>query len=126
MAEYGQAIGGPVYESNRYKAEVVRWLDGDTVELVVDLGQNTLVRGKYRLARVDAPETAMRRGGTAEEKRAGLALKAELMARFPPGEELFISTVKAGKYGRYVVEIHLEGGDTLSDLLLREGKAESY
>jgi len=115
-----------MYEMNRYRAEVVRWLDGDTVELVVDLGQNVLVQGHYRLARIDAPETALRRGVTPEEKVAGLALKAELSDRFPPGTFLTISTSKAGKFGRYIVEVHLDDGDTLSDLLMREGKAEPY
>lgn len=126
MFRYGQAIGGSVYESNRYSAEVVRWLDGDTVELIVDLGQSVLVRGHYRLARIDAPETALRRGVTPAEKQAGLALKVELTQRFPPGFEFSISTSKAGKFGRYVVEIWLENGENLSDVLMNEGKAEPY
>jgi micrococcal nuclease len=115
-----------MYESNRYSAEVVRWLDGDTVELIVDLGQSVLVRGHYRLARIDAPETALRRGVTPAEKKAGLDLKAELTQRFPSGFKFSISTSKAGKFGRYIVEIWLDNGENLSDVLMNEGKAEPY
>jgi micrococcal nuclease len=115
-----------MYAGNRYEAEVVRWLDGDTVELVVDLGQTVQVRGHYRLHRIDAPETALREGVTEDEKRQGLELKAELTARFPPGTIFPISTEKAGKFGRYLVEIYLEDGSSLSDELLRDGKAKPY
>ena len=110
-----------MYQGNRYHAEVVRWLDGDTVELIVDLGQHVLTRDKYRLARIDAPETALRRGVTAAEKAAGLLLKAELNEIYPAGTLLVVSTTKAGKYGRYIIEIHLEDGITLSDKLLEDG-----
>ena len=32
-----------VYEKNRYLAKIVRWLDGDTVELELDLGMSCLL-----------------------------------------------------------------------------------
>ena len=115
-----------MYEKNRYRAQVVRWLDGDTVELVVDLGQNVLTKGHYRLARIDAPETIRRRGVSAAEKEAGIALKQRLTAIYPPGTAFDISTAKAGKYGRYIVEIYLDNGDTLSDILLRDGSVKAY
>ena len=71
------------YESNVYKATVVRWVDGDTVELLVDLGQSVCVVGKYRLARIDAPEIRLKSGVTADEKSRGLALREELDGLYP-------------------------------------------
>ena len=92
------------YGDNRYKAEVVRWVDGDTVELRVDLGQSVCINGKYRLARIDAPEIRKRAGVTDEEKRDGLALLADLEYDYPPGTQVTIATSKPGKFGRYLVE----------------------
>tara|TARA_X000000950_G_C13760424_1_gene596572 strand:- start:241 stop:636 length:396 start_codon:yes stop_codon:yes gene_type:complete len=115
------------YESNRYKANVVRWIDGDTVELLVDLGQSVCVVGKYRLARIDAPETRLKSGVTADEKRRGLALREELNALYPKHTQLSISTTKKGKYGRYLIEIFIpETGANLNDWLLETGKADPY
>ncbi len=120
------------YEGNRYRAEVVRWVDGDTVILRVDLGQGVLVQPKkgYRIARIDAPETALRKGVTRAEKTAGLALKETLTALYPTGTTVWIATSKGGRYDRYVAEVwmrDLDGGwRNLSDWLLGEGLAEPY
>ncbi len=118
------------YSKNTYSAVVIRWVDGDTVQLCVDLGQNVSVTDKYRLARIDAPETALRSGVTPAEKAAGLALKEELIGLFPPGERCVARTSKAGKFGRWLVELefNMESGGTLnlSDWLLSSGRAEAY
>lgn len=115
------------YENNRYKARIVRWVDGDTVELAVDLGQSVSVTGKYRLARIDAPEIRKKAGVTDAEKARGLALLAELNEEFPVNTEVVVSTNKKGKYGRYLVEIYLiDSGENLSDRLIKEGKAKPY
>ncbi len=39
-----------------YKAKVVRWVDGDTLLVEVDLGFYVLTIQKIRLARINAPE----------------------------------------------------------------------
>ncbi len=115
------------YGDNKYRAEVVRWIDGDTVVLSVDLGQSVCVKGTYRLARIDAPEIRKRAGVTDEEKKAGLALLADLDLDYPPGTGLTISTTKKGKYGRYLVEIYPYNTDeTLSDIMLRDGRVKLY
>ena len=82
------------YDDNRYRAEIIRWVDGDTVIARVDLGQDVWVLNKkgYRVARIDAPETAMRKGVTKSEKTAGLALKETLSLLYPPGTVLWIAT----------------------------------
>ena len=107
------------YGDNRYRAEVVRWVDGDTVILRVDLGQDTWVKPAkgYRVARIDAPETARRKGVTAEEKERGLELKATLKMLYPVGTVVWIATSKGGKFDRYVAErIPLGRGQTPEDI----------
>lgn len=96
---------GGLYAANRYRATILRWVDGDTVELLVDLGQSVHRRDKYRLARIDAPETTLRSGVTPQEKQEGLALKEYVAERWPAGTPCEIQTVERGKFGRYVVEI---------------------
>jgi len=116
------------YENNRYKAEIVRWVDGDTIELIVDLGQSVCIRGNYRLARIDAPETKLYKGVTAEEKTRGLDLLIYLDKMFADEETIEISTYKKGKYGRYIIEIWMnddEGKEyNLSNFLIAEGLVE--
>lgn len=117
------------YADNVYKAEVIRWLDGDTVELRVDLGQRVQVQDRYRLARLDAPEVKKYQGVTEEEKQAGLDLKDRLIAMFPPGTSFTISTAKSGKYGRWLIEITCfidSEVRNLNDWLLEQGLAEPW
>ena len=120
-----------IYDNNRYMAEVVRWVDGDTVKLIVQLGQYVSVTGTYRLARIDAPEVALRKGVTPEEKEKGLALKKMLSEKYPPGTEVEIATSKAGKFGRWLAEIWVLDHEAkerycLNTWLLEKGLADSY
>ena len=119
-----------IYENNRYSAEVRRWVDGDTVELHVDLGQGVIANGHYRLYGIDAPETTLRGDTTQEEKAAGLALKERLNLLWPRGTEVVVSTKKSsGKYGRFLVTIwaNLEGEEVnVNEWLLSEGWVRLY
>ena len=118
------------YQTNRYKATVKRWVDGDTVALMVDLGQHVCIEGNYRLLGIDAPETALRAGVTQEEKDRGRALTAMLTEMYPPGTTLSIATEKAGKYGRYLIDIWCYGPDDevihLNSWLVEQGHAVPY
>jgi len=117
-----------LYEKNKYVARVKRWLDGDTVELTVDLGMSVSYDSKFRLARIDAPEVKRYSGVSLEEKQRGLALRASLSEKIPQGTEIIISVTKRGKYGRYLVEIwDYDEEDllyNLNDWLLNEGLVE--
>jgi micrococcal nuclease len=82
-----------------YKAELVRVVDGDTVDLIIDLGFDTSRRERFRLYGVDAPEM-----NTAE----GKAAKAWLWEALQPLEAIYVQTVqletkaKRDKYGRFL------------------------
>ena len=88
-----------------YKAEIIAVYDGDTVTADIDLGFNTWRRDeRLRLSGINAPEV---RG---KQRSEGLVSRDALREKIL-GKEVIICTIrdKKGKYGRYLVEIHLEG-----------------
>ena len=107
-----------------YRAEVLRWVDGDTVDLLVDLGFTVLVRQRFRLLGIDTPEV---RG---VEREDGLRASAFAEALAPVGSTVLVRSHKTGKYGRWLGEIWPLGegsGDPLpsvNDALVDAGHAE--
>jgi len=100
-----------------YRVEkVVRVIDGDTVELLIDLGFNTLTKQKIRLRAIDAPEI---RG---PERLEGLKSKEYLehLLNDDDVEQLYVETVKdkQGKYGRYLCTISAKKKDTSIEVLI--------
>ena len=118
-------IDTAIYKSNKYKATVLRWLDGDTIELRLDLGLRVNVESKFRLGRINAPETKLYRGVTTEEKERGLELTELMREKIPEGTDVLITVTKKGKYGRYIIELWHEDPDdgffNLNDWLLNKG-----
>jgi len=102
-----------------YRAEIVRVVDGDTLDVDVDLGFGVKKRERLRLGRVDAWET---RG---VEREAGLEATEFVERALFPGKEVTIQTRKRGKYGRYIAEVSYDGKN-LADELLEHGHAEPY
>lgn len=121
----------------RYRATVVRWIDGDTVDMDVDLGFGVTIRQRFRLHGVDTPELHPRRkdfevdgqvdeAARAEESRRGREALAFVERSAPAGEVLDIRTIKdrKGKYGRYLVEIVGVDGEDVGIALYEAGLAE--
>ena len=79
-----------------YKATVDKWVDGDTVDLTVDLGFNISVKERFRVLNLDTPE----RG-----EEGFIEAKALAEAIMPIGSEHIVSTVKKDKYGRWLVKL---------------------
>ena len=77
--------------------EIVKVVDGDTVDVVIDLGFNLSKKERVRLAGIDSPESRTR---DAEEKIFGLEAKAYLKTRLEGSKKLIVKTEKDGKYGR--------------------------
>lgn len=101
-------------------ATMVRVVDGDTVDLNVDLGCDISVKMRCRLDGINAPEMK-----TAE----GKASKAYLEQLFPAGTELVVQTVKdrKEKYGRYLAVLFGDGvTGSVNDALVAQGLAASY
>ena len=91
-----------------YKAELIRVVDGDTVDLVIDLGFDTSRRERFRLYGIDAPEM---------NTKAGKEAKAWLEDAIRPPEPIYVQTVqlstkaKRDKYGRFLAVLYDDLGD---------------
>lgn len=101
----------------QYHATVNRWIDGDTVELTVDLGFNLTYKSHFRLEGVDTPER-----GEAGWREAGDFCRAWA----PPGTEVLAVTSKADKYGRYLVYLAGDTGPSINSLLVEHALAVPY
>jgi micrococcal nuclease len=104
----------PLYE---YRGTVVRWIDGDTVELTLDLGFHIKFTDHFRLFGIDTPERG-RVGATAAKDRAN-----ELA---PAGSRILARTSKGDKYGRWLTILSESTGVEVNSTLLNEGHAKLY
>ena len=109
-----------------YRAEVLRWVDGDTVDLMVDLGFTVLMRTRFRLLGVNTPET--NRKASREAGKAAQAFAEELA---PQGSVVLVQSHKTGKYGRWLGVVYPMGGEgdalvSVNDALLQAGHAVPY
>ena len=104
-----------------YNALCTSVYDGDSITLDIDLGFNMWMRNqKIRLLGIDTPEL---RG---EERADGLVAAARLRDLIENREVTLQShRDKAGKYGRWLGTIYLDGV-SMNQLLLDEGLAELY
>lgn len=84
--------------SYQYRAEVVRVVDGDTVDFTVLLGFHCRIDIRTRLYGIDAPEMST---------QAGKLSKAWLMSMLLPGLAVQLATYKdpTDKYGRWLATI---------------------
>ncbi len=112
-----------------YKAKITNVVDGDTLDLLIDVGFNIFLKERVRLYGINTPETRTR---DKEEKKAGLEAKeyvAKLALRVLY-QGITIKTLKEGKYGRYLVMIYYYDGEQvkrcLNQDLIDKGFAEEY
>ena len=106
-----------------YKATIVRVVDGDTVDVDIDLGFDVWLRSqRIRLFGVDTPECRTRNKAT---KAHGLLAKAYVQKALKLGEVYAIRTREKGKFGRYLGEIKV-GRTTINKLLIKEKLAVAY
>lgn len=107
-----------------YEATVRRWVDGDTVDVDIDLGFGIIFHNqRIRLYGIDAYESRTR---DLEEKSKGLAAKEFVNEVAPVGSKVTLVTYKEGKYGRILAEVFLENQVNLNSLLTEVGHAERY
>ena len=106
-----------------YEATIRRWVDGDTVDVDIDLGFGLVYSNqRIRLYGIDAPEQRTR---DLVEKEKGLAATAYVNEQAPVGSKVVIKTYKDDKYGRILGEIFV-GDKNLNTLLTIEGHAIRY
>lgn len=111
-----------------YQARVIRVIDGDTVELDVDLGRCTHHWDAYRLLGIDAPDA--KKGNAESKRRKREATEAARAILEQAGAPVLVRTYKPDsrdKHGRWLADIVVTpDGKTLSDLLLQAGHAVPY
>ena len=106
-----------------YNAEVLRVVDGDTLDARIDLGFDVHVKKRIRLMGIDTWESRTR---DKEEKKKGLAAKARLKELLKAEKNKFkLISHGVGKFGRVLGELVLSTGD-VGDTLMAEGHAYPY
>jgi endonuclease YncB( thermonuclease family) len=106
-----------------YDAEILRVIDGDTVEARVIIWFGQEVTTRIRLAGIDAPEA---KGACADERRLALAAQ-ERLRQLVEGRPVRLAALSGDKYfGRVVAELHTPGGIEVGRRLMAEGLAVPY
>ena len=103
---------------HEYKAEVIRVVDGDTVDLNIDLGMRVWTRQRIRLLGIDAPE---KRGDSRVEGHASLGYLQQLLYQMP----VIVRTEKTGKFGRWLGTLYVNGID-INQKMIDDGHAVEY
>lgn len=110
----------------QYKAVVERVVDGDTLDVIIDLGFKITTHQRIRMANINTPETYNVKKDS-EEYHKGLAAKKYVEQRLTANNnEILLETEKVTeKYGRYVGTIWLADKEiTLNDELVETGHAK--
>ena len=117
-----------------YRATIVKIVDGDTVDVDIDLGFNVVLQDeRVRIAGIDTPESRTR---DLEEKKFGLAAKARVKQLLGKTCVLLTQINKngedmKGKFGRILGDFKVYDGTTdswklLTSILISEGHAVPY
>jgi endonuclease YncB( thermonuclease family) len=115
--------GGLLLEMYHYRIKSVdRVVDGDTIDVTIDLGFDIYHKTRVRLAGIDTPETRTR---DLQEKAAGIRAKDYLTKRIEEANLITLQTEKTGKFGRYLGIVYADDVD-LNQTLIEEGHAEVY
>ena len=105
--------------------EVVKVVDGDTIDVLLDVGFHTYLRKRLRFLKIDTWEV---RG---EEREQGLVAKARLIELLDESDAVYVQTVMdaRGKYGRVLAWLWTEKDSSMTNIneqLLIEGHATIY
>ena len=111
--------------------EINRVLDGDTIDVTIDLGFDLFKKERVRVAGVDTPEKRTR---DLEEKALGYDatnwLKEKLEGAVAADDDLVIRTELVGgvgKYGRLLGWLYIGDADlSLNEAMIEEGYAWAY
>lgn len=111
-----------------YRCRINKVVDGDTVEIDLDLGFNVvLANQRVRMAGVDTPES---RTANSEEKERGILSKKKLAEKLPVGSWQKIQTLKADanddKFGRILGVFIMEDGASLNQWMIDNNYAVLY
>ena len=101
----------------RFNAQLVRVVDGDTIDADIELGFSVFMRDRIRLMGIDTPESRTR---NLQEKSWGLAAKHRLIELLAETDGEFIlktEDMEKGKFGRVLGTIMINGKDANQSLI---------
>ena len=107
--------------------EVKNVVDGDTIDVVIDLGFDILFASRVRLAGIDTPES---RTTDKAEKALGLESKEYLKKHLKDAKSVVIKTEKMNsseKFGRILGWLYINGDtESINDKMINDGYAWGY
>jgi micrococcal nuclease len=107
--------------------KVLKVVDGDTIDVDIDLGFNISYTQRVRLAGIDTPES---RTKDLKEKALGLEVKDKLKKSIEAAKLVVVKTEKPDsteKYGRILGWVYLDGSaKSINEQLIDEGYAWGY
>ena len=112
-----------------YRAKVIKVIDGDTVDVDIDLGFGiSLNNERVRIMGIDTPESRTR---DKVEKKFGLASKARLKELLGKTTVLKTQINKKGedmkgKFGRVLGDFVTENGKMVTEVMIKEGHCVPY
>tara|TARA_Y100000034_G_scaffold124142_1_gene171905 strand:- start:137 stop:520 length:384 start_codon:yes stop_codon:yes gene_type:complete len=117
---------GKQIQKYEYRAKLVRVVDGDTCDAMIDLGFDTWIKKRIRFMGVDTWECRTR---NKEEKVKGLAAKefTKRLLQDSDDGKFAIRSHGVGKFGRVLGELFVKGHDqSVNKLLIDNGHAYEY
>jgi micrococcal nuclease len=115
-------------QQNEYDVVVIKVIDGDTVDVDIDLGFGVTLRDeRVRIMGIDTPESRTR---DKVEDLFGEAAKARLKELMANGAKLITTEDRKGedmkgKFGRILGDFKIDG-KLVTDILVEEGHAVAY
>jgi len=110
-----------------YSAKLLKVVDGDTIDALIDVGFDIWVKKRIRYMGLDTWESRTR---DLEEKKKGLAAKARNKELLETNDsKFFVQSHGLGKYGRLLGEVFIgteEQPISVNQLLIQEGHAYIY
>jgi micrococcal nuclease len=107
--------------------EVTKVVDGDTIDVIIDLGFDIMFSSRVRLAGIDTPES---RTTNKAEKILGLESKEYLKKYLKDAKPVVIKTEKMNsseKYGRILGWLYVNGDtESVNDKMINDGYAWGY
>jgi micrococcal nuclease len=107
--------------------QILKVVDGDTIDADIDLGFDISLSKRIRLAAVDTPES---RTADANEKKYGLESKEWLKHKVENAKNILIKTElpdSTEKYGRIIGHLFINDQETsLNNQMITEGYAWEY
>ena len=107
--------------------EVTKVVDGDTIDVVIDLGFDIMFSSRVRLAGIDTPES---RTTDKHEKALGLESKEYLKKNLKDAKSIVIKTEKMNsseKYGRILGWLYInDDTESINDKMINDGYAWGY